>query len=205
LTRASYALALALDGRTKESGRVVTQTLQLIDDEAPPGEYTGAVILDFAVAMLLLAEVVSGRHTSVARLLKRNPRSRHESGVCMRKAVEELARAAKSPSYVPDDLPTLIEGIRHFGFGGYARYVERVAKHLEEEHEPPATVALTPAELRVLRDLAAGLTPKQIAGEMGRSVFTVQTHIQNVIDKFGCHGRAEAIAAARRSGLLSEG
>jgi DNA-binding NarL/FixJ family response regulator len=57
----------------------------------------------------------------------------------------------------------------------------------------------------VLRDLAAGLTPKQIAAEMGRSVFTVQTHIQNVIDKFGCHGRAEAIAAARRSGLLSEG
>jgi DNA-binding CsgD family transcriptional regulator/tetratricopeptide (TPR) repeat protein len=205
LTRASYALALALDGRAKESGRVVTQTLQLIDDEAPPGEYAGAVILDFAVAMLLLAEVVSGRHTSVARLLKRNPRSRHESGVCMRKAVEELARAAKSPSYVPDDLPTLIEGIRHFGFGGYARYVERVAKHLEEEGEPPATVALTPAELRVLRDLAAGLTPKQIAAEMGRSVFTVQTHIQNVIDKFGCHGRAEAIAAARRSGLLSEG
>jgi DNA-binding NarL/FixJ family response regulator len=64
---------------------------------------------------------------------------------------------------------------------------------------------LTPAELRVIRDLAAGLTPKQIADEMGRSVYTVQTHIQNVIDKFGCHGRAEAIAAARRNGLLSEG
>ena len=71
--------------------------------------------------------------------------------------------------------------------------------------EPPTSVVLTPAEVRVIRDLAAGLTPKQIAADMGRSVYTVQTHIQNVIDKFGCHGRAEAIAAARRSGLLREG
>lgn len=205
LVRSSYALALALDGRAKDSGRVVTETLALIDKELPSGEYSAGVIFDFAVAMLMLAEVVAGRHTSAARLLKRPPRSRHESGICMRKAVEELARAAKSPSYALDDLTPHVEGIRHFGFGGYARYVERVATHLEEAHEPSATVALTPAELRVLRDLAAGLTPKQIAGEMGRSVFTVQTHIQNVIDKFGCHGRAEAIAAARRSGLLSEG
>jgi len=157
------------------------------------------------VAMLALAEVVTGRHTSAARLIKRKMRSRHDAGLCMRRAVEELARAAKSPSYAPDELQEHINGVREFGFGGYARYVERVAMHLEEEHEPATTVVLTPQELRVVRDLAAGLTPKQIAAEMGRSVFTVQTHIQNVIDKFGCHGRAEAIAVARRSGLLSEG
>jgi len=204
LVRASYALVLALDGRTKESGAVITSTLDLIDKHGCAAQYAGAVVFDFAIAMLVLAEVVAGRHTSAARLLKRALRSRHESGVCMHKAVEAVARAAKSPSYVPDDLQQYIDGVREFGFGGYARYVECVAKHLEEEHEPATSVSLTPQELRVVRDLAAGLTPKQIASEMGRSVYTVQTHIQNVIDKFGCHGRAEAIAAARRGGLLNE-
>jgi DNA-binding CsgD family transcriptional regulator len=37
---------------------------------------------------------------------------------------------------------------------------------------------------------------------MGRSVLTVQTHIQNIIKKFGGHGRSGAIATARRMGLL---
>jgi DNA-binding NarL/FixJ family response regulator len=205
LVRASYALVLALDGRLKESGAIVASTLELIDKKALAAQYSSAVVFDFAIAMLVLAEVVAGRHTAAARLLKRELRSRHDAGLCMRKAVEELARAAKSPSYVADQLAEQVDGVREFGFGGYARYVERVARHLEEGHEPATTIVLTPQELRVVRDLAAGLTPKQIAAEMGRSVYTVQTHIQNVIDKFGCHGRAEAIAAARRNGLLSEG
>jgi len=205
VVRASYALTLALDGRVRESGAVVTSTLELIDKKAPSAQYSSAVVFDFALALLVLAEIVAGRHTSAARLLKRKLRSRHESGVCMRKAVEALARAAKSPSYVPDDLEQHTGGVREFGFGGYARYVDCVARHLEQSHEPSTTIALTPAELRVIRDLASGLTPKQIAAEMGRSVYTVQTHIQNVIDKFGCHGRAEAIAVARRTGLLGEG
>jgi len=204
LVRSSYALVLSLDGRTKESGAVIASTLELIDKHGASAHYAGAVVYDFAVAMLVLAEIVAGRHTSAARLLRRKLCSRHESGICMRKAVEALARAAKSPSYVPDELQQFIDGVREFGFGGYARYVECVVKHLEEEHEPTTAIALTPQELRVVRDLAAGLTPKQIAAETGRSVYTVQTHIQNVIDKFGCHGRAEAIAAARRSGLLNE-
>ncbi len=205
LVRSCYALTLALDGRTKESGAVVAATLEVIDGDGNSAQFAGASVIDFAMAMLVLAEVVAGRHTSVARMLKRKLRNAHESGRCMRNAVEVLARAAKSPSYAPDDLQQYIDGVRDFGFGGYARYAEAVARHLEERHEPATTVALTPQELRVIRDLAAGLTPKQIAAETGRSIYTVQTHIQNVIDKFGCHGRAEAIAAARRSGLLSEG
>jgi ATP/maltotriose-dependent transcriptional regulator MalT len=202
LVRASYALALALDGRGRESASVVASTIELIDKHVAEARYSGAAVFEFALAMLALAEIVAGRHTSAGRLLKRKVGSAHESGACMRKAVEALARAAKNPSYVPDDLGQYIDGVREFGFGGYARYVEVAARHLEERHEPATTVALTPQELRVIRDLAAGLTPKQIASETGRSVYTVQTHIQNVIDKFGCHGRAEAIAAARRVGLL---
>jgi ATP/maltotriose-dependent transcriptional regulator MalT len=205
LVRAAYALALALDGRVRESSSVVTSTVEIMNAKERSTEYAGAIIVDFAVALLVLAEVVAGRHTGAARLLKRKQRSRHEASRCVLQAVAEVARSAKSPSYAPDDIEATIEAIRQFGFGGYGRYVELVVKHLDEQRDPGTTIVLTPQELRVVRDLAAGLTPKQIAAETGRSVYTVQTHIQNVIEKFGCHGRAEAIATARRNGLLSEG
>lgn len=62
---------------------------------------------------------------------------------------------------------------------------------------------LTSAELRVLRALASGLGPREIAAESGQSLHTVRTHVANAIAKLGVSGRREAIAAAARSGLLS--
>src|SRR5262249_22788789 len=61
---------------------------------------------------------------------------------------------------------------------------------------------LSPAEISVLRMLNAGLGTKEIAGRTGRSVFTVRAHVANAIGRLGCHGRAEAIATARRLGIL---
>ncbi|HTU70757.1 MAG TPA: LuxR C-terminal-related transcriptional regulator [Candidatus Baltobacteraceae bacterium] len=204
LVRACYALCLALDGQTKESGAAVGKALAIIDEQAgAPGAY-GAMFFDFALLLLVLAEVLAGRHTYAQRLLKHDRQSSHEAVSCMLRAVEEIARAARTPSYALDDLEPSLEALREFGFAGYGHYLRNVADQLERHHEPETSIALTPSELRVVRDLAAGLTPKQIAAEMGRSVYTVQTHIQNLIEKFGCHGRAEAIAAARRSGLLDE-
>jgi len=203
LVRASYALALALAGAFKQSGSVVATTLQLMDGLHEPAQHFGALIFEFAYSMLVLSETLAGRHTAVARLLKRPLIGTNPVALAMRIAVETLARTAKNPSYVDGELDAAIERITALGFGGYARYVEKVAAAFERRNAPTESVVLTPQELSVLRGLAAGLTPKQIAAESGRSVYTVQTHIQNVIEKFGCHGRAEAIAAARRSGQLS--
>ncbi|HEX8806175.1 MAG TPA: hypothetical protein VF741_04460, partial [Candidatus Aquilonibacter sp.] len=86
LVRASHALVLALDGRTKESGSIVASTVELIEKNKSTQLYAGAVVFDFALAMLVLAEVTSGRHTSAARLLKRKMHSHHEAGICMRRA-----------------------------------------------------------------------------------------------------------------------
>ena len=63
---------------------------------------------------------------------------------------------------------------------------------------------LTPAEVRVLRALSLGLAPREIAAESGRSIGTVRVHIANAIAKLRCSGRREALAEARRRGLLSE-
>jgi len=204
IVRSCYALTLALDGQFRESGAAVSAALSILDGNAGEVEPYGSVLFDFATLLLVLAEVVAGRHTLAQRLLKRKLRNAHEAIGCMLRAVEAIARTGRTPAYVPEALDSALESLREFGYGGYGRYVRIVAEHLEERAEPEISISLTPSELRVIRDLSAGLTPKQIATDMGRSVYTVQTHIQNVIEKFGCHGRTEAIASARKLGLLDD-
>jgi DNA-binding NarL/FixJ family response regulator len=112
---------------------------------------------------------------------------------------------AKNPQYAMEAIDDRIGVLDHSGFGGYAKLLEIAQARLNENMQPDSTVRLTAAELKILRDLACGLTPKVIAAEMGRSVLTVQTHIKNVIGKLGCRGREEAIITARRLGLVDEG
>ncbi|HUA10226.1 MAG TPA: LuxR C-terminal-related transcriptional regulator [Candidatus Acidoferrales bacterium] len=204
LIRSSYALVLALDGQLKESGSVASATRELLRKKHEPAQRFGALVFDFAQAMLALAEIVAGRHVAAERLLARRLRGGHDAGRAMHDAVEELARVAKGPNYVAQDLDEHLRVIRAAGFGGYARYIEHAAEHMRRLHQPETKISLTSQELSVLRGLASGLNQKQIAAQMGRSAFTVQTHIQNLIEKLGCHGRTEAVSVARAAGLLEE-
>jgi DNA-binding NarL/FixJ family response regulator len=198
------ALCLALGDNARESGAAVEEALTVIDQARPEVGGFGSTIFETASLFCALAEALSGRHTAAQRILKRSSLSAHRSMECLREATAELARAARSQTYAADDIEGRAEVLRNDGFGGYARYLALAAKHVEAGHEVEETIRLTPSELRILRLLAAGMAPKDVAAEMGRSVYTVQTHIQNLIEKLGCHGRAEAIAAARRMGLLDE-
>jgi pimeloyl-ACP methyl ester carboxylesterase/DNA-binding CsgD family transcriptional regulator len=60
---------------------------------------------------------------------------------------------------------------------------------------------LTPREVQVLRRVAAGSTNKEIAGDLGVAVSTVERHLVNLYTKIGARGRADAIAYALRHGL----
>jgi DNA-binding NarL/FixJ family response regulator len=61
---------------------------------------------------------------------------------------------------------------------------------------------LTERELEVLRLLADGVRPKEIAIELVISPKTVASHIQNITGKLGVQGRAEAVAVAYRQGFV---
>jgi DNA-binding CsgD family transcriptional regulator len=65
----------------------------------------------------------------------------------------------------------------------------------------PAASGLTPREVQVLRQVAAGSTNKAIAGELGVAVSTVERHLVNLYTKIGARGRADAIAYALRHRL----
>ena len=64
-----------------------------------------------------------------------------------------------------------------------------------------ASEELTPRELEVLRLVARGLANKEIAGELGLSIHTVERHLTNLYPKIGCRSRTEATAFALTHGL----
>jgi DNA-binding NarL/FixJ family response regulator len=64
--------------------------------------------------------------------------------------------------------------------------------------EHPAPNGLTAREMQILRKVADGATNKEIAGEFGLAVSTVERHLVNLYAKIGARGRADAIAFALR-------
>jgi two-component system nitrate/nitrite response regulator NarL len=61
---------------------------------------------------------------------------------------------------------------------------------------------LTPRQLEILRFLAEGSNTDAIAAELGIALETVRNHIRALLRRLGVHSRLEAVATARRHGLL---
>jgi two-component system, NarL family, nitrate/nitrite response regulator NarL len=66
------------------------------------------------------------------------------------------------------------------------------------ESDPP----LTPREQDVLDLMAEGLSNKQMASQLHIELATVKHHVHHILEKLGASRRGEAVAHARRSGLL---
>ncbi|MBI5032785.1 MAG: response regulator transcription factor [Chloroflexi bacterium] len=73
----------------------------------------------------------------------------------------------------------------------------------EPSEEPPSL--LTPRERDVLSLLAQGMSNQSIADTLVVSVPTVKVHVSNILEKLGASNRTEAVADARRLGLLTDG
>ncbi|MDN3243656.1 helix-turn-helix transcriptional regulator [Glycomyces tritici] len=68
----------------------------------------------------------------------------------------------------------------------------------------PTTTPLTPRELAVLRQVARGLTNRQIGAELFISEKTVSVHLSRAMAKLEVAGRAAAVNAAHLRGFLTE-
>ncbi len=63
---------------------------------------------------------------------------------------------------------------------------------------------LTTREAEVLLLLADGVSTREIATRLFISLNTARNHVQRLIAKLGAHSRLEAVAVARRNGLLDD-
>lgn len=120
------------------------------------------------------------------------------------------ALTAGASGYVLKDrvVPELLPAIAAVREGDTA-LSPRVASHLLAElrasttaPKPPGDVRITPAERRVLEELARGLTYAQIGLVLDVSVNTVRTRVRALYEKLGAASRTEAVVAAADHGLL---
>jgi DNA-binding CsgD family transcriptional regulator len=64
------------------------------------------------------------------------------------------------------------------------------------------TLGISPRELTVLHELAAGRSNKEIATQLNISPNTVKTHVSRLFEKLGAERRTDAINKARQLGLV---
>jgi len=62
--------------------------------------------------------------------------------------------------------------------------------------------SLTRREVDLLRRLAAGLRPEEVAQEFGVQISTVRRHMHNILQKTDARSQMEAVALARLHGVL---
>jgi ATP/maltotriose-dependent transcriptional regulator MalT len=192
------ALALTVEGDRDRAAATLRLALELTEADTPYA-YTKRY-LQLARSICAAAEALSGRTTSANRILQRVSEEPSPVVCALRDAVTCLVRAVKNVA-LKDDVLERLQALDSLGYAGVRRIVSAaVDRCLTAESNGDGL--LTPAEMAVLEALADGRGPKDIALETGRSVYTIQVHIKNIIKKLGCSGRNEALTVARRRGLL---
>jgi ATP/maltotriose-dependent transcriptional regulator MalT len=160
----------------------------------------GQRLAEISRLLSAVTEAISGRGSSAQRILARKALVEGPPVSAIKEAAIGVCRALKKPALADDAFEQLAQ-LHAVGYGGLARVMEAALKRaLDESRQSDA--GLTRGEIAVLQSLAQGLGPKDIARETGRSVYTIQAHIQNVIRKLGCSGRHEALTVARKRGLV---
>lgn len=108
----------------------------------------------------------------------------------------ELQREDGSSVEVEICSAPLREGHRVVGMFG-------LATRTREPTPPRTELHLTPRQHQVLHLLARGHSTGQIAEELHLALDTVRNHVRRLLQALGAHSRLEAIAIARRDGLLT--
>ena len=107
-------------------------------------------------------------------------------------AFEELALAIR----------TVTEGKTYLSPSIAGLVVEELVRRTETPGSP-SLGGLTPRERQVLKLLADGMRPREIAQELSISAKTVEVHKQNLMNKLEIHSAAELTRFAIREGLAT--
>jgi DNA-binding NarL/FixJ family response regulator len=125
-----------------------------------------------------------------------------------RSYVEEVLRAGAAGYVVknssPEDLLSAIDAVRE----GRSYLSDSITQQVVDaivhpDGDAPAGMAvLTDREREVLQLIAEGLSSKEIAGQLGVSLKTVDSHRSNLMEKLDIHKVAGLVKFAVRAGLV---
>jgi len=114
----------------------------------------------------------------------------------------EIARAFKegAAGYFLKSTPPkdLLHAIRHVHAGNKAVPWEVGARLVDRLHEDP----LTPREISVLREVAAGARNREIGVRLSMAEETVKVHMKRVLDKLKAMDRTHAMVIALQRGII---
>ena len=151
----------------------------------------------FAERYAILANIVLARN---ARRAEERCAARAPAAADL-KAFDSLLGALVNR--VPEQFDGALREMRLAGIAGVARLAEIVAGGQFDRADASQEIeALTPAERAVLRGMSQGLGNQAIADDQQRTINTVRTHVSSILRKLGCTTRGEAVATARRQGLV---
>jgi DNA-binding CsgD family transcriptional regulator len=115
----------------------------------------------------------------------------------------EYDRLARSR---PGDIYLALVAVAFLALGVFlgARLLARPkAMPLDGNPQAVASLGISPRELIVLKELAAGHSNKEIARRLDVSPNTVKTHLARLYEKLGAVRRTDAVNRARELGLIA--
>jgi DNA-binding NarL/FixJ family response regulator len=150
---------------------------------------------------------------ATAQIIRRSPKtavlilSMHCDERYVVRAVRAGARAYLLKDSVEEDLIKAIELV-HEGHSFFSPAVARLltnsyAREREAERADDRYELLTERERQIYQLLAEGNSNKEVAGRLGVSLHTVETHRTRIMDKLDVHNAAELVLSAVRRGLVS--
>jgi DNA-binding NarL/FixJ family response regulator len=124
--------------------------------------------------------------------------------------VHEAIRAGASGFLLKDVQPAqLVDAVRVIAAGEALlaptvtrRLLDRFARSLPDEKQPPPLESLTTRELEILRLVAGGLSNAEIAKQLVVTEATVKTHVSSILRKLHLRDRVQAVVLAYDAGLV---
>ncbi|MBM3795901.1 MAG: response regulator transcription factor [Acidobacteria bacterium] len=126
----------------------------------------------------------------VRRLLKAGARTCLLKESAQNEVVNAVRSVAVGKSYFSPRVKTILQD-------DYMRQLDNTG--VDDTYE-----LLSPREREILQAIAEGLSNKEMAAQMGLSIYTVETHRRHLLEKLNLHTTADVILYAVRKGLVHQ-
>ena len=163
------------------------------------------VIMDVGMPLLNGVEATKA-------LLKQSPStgvvilSMHSDEVYVMRSLQAGARAYLLKDSAAPDLISAIDAVSHgksfFSPAIRSLLAEDFVQVLRQKGAVDSYELLTAREREILQLLAEGKSNKEVAADLNISLYTVETHRSNILEKLGLHTPAELILYAVRKGII---
>jgi len=193
---AAGILVVATAGDGAEALRRVPATLPhvvVLDLQMPDlgGATTARRIVAGYPGVRVLMLTASAEQADVLEAVKAGATGYLVKSASREELIDAVTRTARGEAvYTP--------GLAGMLLGEFRRMASSPVGDLEPGQEPPR---LTDRETEILRQVAKGLSSRQIADRLRISYRTVQNHTQNVLNKLQLHNRVELARYAIEAGL----